>query len=550
MKFKTSIDYIYGLFLAVILVLLLLDLGSYGLAETSEARYAEIGREMFLSGDYLNPKLLEIFHFHKPPITYYLTALGYKLFGITEFGARFFLQVAILLQLLFVYGISNLLFQNKRISLLSGVIYFLMPLVLISSRNLTTDAYLTTFILASIYCWQYYTQKGTLSFLYLFYSAIGLALLTKGPVALVFITVYIVTYKLVFKTKTRLSMHAVLGICICIAIGASWYILVMIENPKLWTYFVEKQLLSRINSDSFNRGKPFWYYIPILIGLLLPWLIGSLFNFRLKLKALAKLGKEEQVLFYSSLVLLLIFSLFKTKLILYILPVFWMLALIIATRLYTSTSKTRKYINGTYLILLGVILVSILGCWYFKPVFIKIPITTSLLAFSVILIVCAFFYVIQIHDVLKTAFLAALFNLVLLVISPSILKNNSALINSTKELTRFINLKSDGADKTIVIDDYLLSSIPFYTGEYPITLKNKHNTTAREVQFQNDSQWQENLWDEKDSLTLLKLTALAKKKNTYLLARKKRGLSKPISHLAELFKNKKVSSKWIMYYND
>ena len=138
MKFKTSIDYIYGLFLAVILVLLLLDLGSYGLAETSEARYAEIGREMFLSGDYLNPKLLEIFHFHKPPITYYLTALGYKLFGITEFGARFFLQVAILLQLLFVYGISNLLFQNKRISLLSGLIYFSMPLVLISSRNLTT----------------------------------------------------------------------------------------------------------------------------------------------------------------------------------------------------------------------------------------------------------------------------------------------------------------------------------------------------------------------------------------------------------------------------
>ena len=98
--------------------MLIAGLGSYGLAETSEVRYAEISREMLITGDYLNPQLLGIFHFHKPPITYYITSLGYQIFGINEFGARFFLQVAVIIQLLFIYGLAQLLFKSKKIAFL------------------------------------------------------------------------------------------------------------------------------------------------------------------------------------------------------------------------------------------------------------------------------------------------------------------------------------------------------------------------------------------------------------------------------------------------
>ena len=92
--------------LLVIFVVLNIGLGSWGLAETSEARYAEIGREMALSGDYLHPTLLGIQHYHKPPVTYYITAIGYKIFGINEFGARFFLSVSLILQMFFVFKIG------------------------------------------------------------------------------------------------------------------------------------------------------------------------------------------------------------------------------------------------------------------------------------------------------------------------------------------------------------------------------------------------------------------------------------------------------------
>ncbi|MEY2833490.1 MAG: hypothetical protein RLZZ574_2749, partial [Cyanobacteriota bacterium] len=63
--------YLY-LVLAIALGALLFNLNSWGVLEASEARYAEISREMFRSGNLLQPTLLNIWHFHKPPVTFWL----------------------------------------------------------------------------------------------------------------------------------------------------------------------------------------------------------------------------------------------------------------------------------------------------------------------------------------------------------------------------------------------------------------------------------------------------------------------------------------------
>ena len=141
------------IFLGTIFIVLIFNLGSWGLTESSEARYATIAKEMVENNDYINPTLLEIKHFHKPPVTYYLTALGYKIFGINEFGARFFMQIALLIQIFLLFKITFLLYKNEKIAYAASLIYFTFPITLISIRNLTTDAYLTTFIIASIYFW-------------------------------------------------------------------------------------------------------------------------------------------------------------------------------------------------------------------------------------------------------------------------------------------------------------------------------------------------------------------------------------------------------------
>ena len=75
----------------------------WGVVETSEARYAEISREMLLSGDWLHPTLLKIHHYHKPPITYWITAVAYSVFGISAFAARFFLIAAYCAQVVIIF---------------------------------------------------------------------------------------------------------------------------------------------------------------------------------------------------------------------------------------------------------------------------------------------------------------------------------------------------------------------------------------------------------------------------------------------------------------
>ena len=109
--------YLY-LILAIALILLLVNLNSYRVLEASEARYAEISREMFRSGNLLQPTLLNIFHFHKPPVTFVLTGVGFQLFGVNAFGARFWLQLSLILQGILIYLISQRLFGKKDRSVL------------------------------------------------------------------------------------------------------------------------------------------------------------------------------------------------------------------------------------------------------------------------------------------------------------------------------------------------------------------------------------------------------------------------------------------------
>ena len=549
MTLKNTTDRYYLLFLFLAFLILIAGLGSYGLAETSEARYAEISREMLLSGDYLNPELLGIFHFHKPPITYYITTLGYRIFGINEFGARFFLQVAIIAQLWLVYHLTNLLFKNRRIAFMAGLIYFSLPIVLISSRNLTTDAYLTTFIMAAIYCWHAYTVKDKTNLLYLFYIWVGIALLTKGPVALLFVLVYIIITKVILKKGMNITIHHILGFLLCVAIGISWYTLVIMENPKLWAYFTEKQLVSRINSNSFNRSKPFWFYIPLLFGLLLPWWMALVPKFRSHLKSILKKSDQSKILLYSSSVLFLLFSVFSTKLIMYILPVFWMPAITIAVEIPKSSLQARSIVNTVCAILLGVLVIGLVVCWYIKPEIIQVSPVTLIIALIAIIIFTIVFYAIEKNKTYKPSVLAGVFGASLILIALSVMAHNSALTNSTRDMVKFIDNVSEVENKTILVYDYLLTSVPFYTEDSLITLKSSHNTTDREVQFEEEESWKENLWDIKEPMIIERLDTLSRKRNAFLLVRNKRDLNAKITFLKSNFNRRKKYPKWTLYYN-
>lgn len=524
--------------------LLLFSSGKWGIIETSEARYAEISREMLASHDYIHPQLLDIDHYHKPPITYYITILGYKIFGINAFGARFFLQIAILIQLLLIYKITLLLFNNKSLGLTAVLIYFSLPLVLISSRNLTTDAYLNTFVLASIYFWLYYKIKHHKPLLlYLFYLSLGLIFETKGPVGLIFPIFFIVSYKIINKDKVEKSIHQLLGFVLFLFIATAWYLVLILDNHDVFDYFINRQLKERMLSNSYNRGKPFWYYLVTVPLLGLPWAVVSFIYLKTNL---SKIVKEQKmlVLFVTIASIFFVFSMFHTKLIFYVLPMFGFFAILTAKILLNEPKKSLDIYNkaliglgAAFLILL--LTVNVIDIGY------EFHLTLAIALNILVIIACLLILKYQ-SGYFKTAMLSYLFGCLLLVSGNIILAENEDELNSTRHAMNFIDNHLKDA-KNIVVYNYLLPSAKFYSNKNLITLNNGHNTVNREIQFETNLEWKNHLIDLKTATGRQQTDSILRNKSV-LISRKRDKLPDYLDFLNHNPYQKKEFGKWAIYY--
>lgn len=524
--------------------LLLFSSGKWGIIETSEARYAEISREMLANHDYIHPQLLDIYHYHKPPITYYITILGYKIFGINAFGARFFLQIAILIQLLLIYKITLLLFNDKSLALTAVLIYFSLPLVLISSRNLTTDAYLNTFVLASIYFWLYYKIKHNKPLLlYLFYLSLGLIFETKGPVGLIFPIFFIASYKIVNKDKVEKSIHQLLGFALFLFIATAWYLVLILDNHDFYDYFINRQLKERMFSNSYNRGKPFWYYLVTVSFLGLPWVIVSFIYLKTNLSKIVK-ERKMLVLFVTIASIFFVFSMFHTKLIFYVLPMFGFFAILTAKILLNEPQKSLNIYNSA-LIGLGAAFLILLLAVNVIDIGYEFHLTMAIALNILVIIACLLILKYQ-SGYFKTAMLSYLFGCLLLVSGNIILAENEDELNSTRHAINFIDNHLKDA-KNIVVYNYLLPSAKFYSNKNLITLNNGHNTVNREIQFETNLEWKNHLIDLKTATGRQQTDSILKNKSV-LITRKRDKLPDYLDFMNHAPYQKKEFGKWVIYY--
>lgn len=523
---------------------LLINVGSYGVVESSDARYAEISRAMYLSGDYIHPNLMEVHHYHKPPFTYQITALGYALFGINAFGARFFLQIALLIQLILVYYLALELFNKRETALWSALIYFSFPLVLISTRNLTTDAFLNTFALLSMYAWVKYRKSGNFSYLYLFTLSWALGFLTKGPVIFIVPLFFLIGYNRIEKAKNKFSIHHVLAWLIFFVIGFSWVIYLIAENPDFVDYFLGKQTVDRFaDKSAFHRTEPFWYFWAFapLVGL--PWLL--LLPFMIKNRQdLFKKRSIYRVLAVSLLIPLVFFSISSSKRILYILPLYSLFALLIAQLLDVETDKkTKIYINfnlGWAILLLGAFIIA-------PFVDTEIQISKLLAVFAGIFLLFIFwlYRAPQFNLKLKAVYIAFTVAIFLVIGSSKVMSDNELLINSNKPLTDFL-IKENLNKRTILIYNTRKPSIEFGLNKPVVSLYDGDYDLNRETQFETDNNWKKyliNLQNEQETSYLLEL----QKKPTVFLVYKN-SLPDNRKFLIENYQNKKVMKKWTIYY--
>ncbi|GLB49738.1 glycosyl transferase [Neptunitalea sp. Y10] len=523
-------------------------MGAWGVAETSEARYAEISREMLLSNNYLYPKLLGVYHFHKPPVTYYLTVLGYQIFGINEFGARFFLQLAVVIQLLLVYKIVDLLYKNRKLALYAAICYFTIPIVLMAGRNLTTDIYLTTFIIAGVFHWLSYIHHKGNYHLYLYYLFMGISFETKGPVGLLFLLSFVIIYRTVLKERFKITMHHVLGFILFIVVGGLWYFLLIYNKPEVLDYFIIKQTVSRIASKSFHRDQPFWFYLPILLGVLFPYVI----SFFASGKKLWKINNRvDKVLLWNTVIIIVIFSSIVTKRIFYILPAFWMIAILIVRLLSFTSDRVIKAMKIAYISLILIYAMACVVLYFYKVETITIPLTQLVLVLiALILFLIVYFKFFKSVRKPGVVYGMGLFFFSMVLVSGTFfMKNNRDALNSFKPIVAFIEQQPADSDKKIFAFDFLINSIPFYTNSEFYTVNYLHDTVVREIEFQANDKYKNHLINVYLKSEADRFKELLDSGANYVLVKKKYGVYPPFNFIKEKLPHTKDFGKWVLYYN-
>jgi 4-amino-4-deoxy-L-arabinose transferase len=324
-------------FLLLALALLLHGNGRVGLFESSEARYAEVAREMVATGDYLSPQIDYVYHFTKPPLTYWITAVGYHIFGENTFGARFFLALAALLVLFLTALIYRRSEEGDTGVLAAAVLLCSLEFFLIA-KILTTDMFLTLWIVAGFYLWSLRESErlGPRSFALLFGIDAALAFMTKGPVPLLFWAVVLIPYA-VWKDRGR-SLKPFLsplawGSFVLLALP--WFVAVGLKHPGLLDYLVTHESAQAAYSARRFHPGPWYYYAPVFLAGFFPWWIA--------LAARWKRLKEPRFRLWVlwAVVPVLVWSFFPAKLPTYILPTFPAWALLTAAVLKGEKGRGR-----------------------------------------------------------------------------------------------------------------------------------------------------------------------------------------------------------------
>ncbi|TDQ18265.1 4-amino-4-deoxy-L-arabinose transferase-like glycosyltransferase [Algoriphagus boseongensis] len=485
------IQYRMGLFLGVTSFFLFFNLNVWSVTETSEARYSQISKEMVQTGEWLHPQLMGIYHYHKPPMTYWITAVSYQLFGINSFAARFFLQIAVLLQILLIYQLGKMVFEDKSKAFKSALLYASFPVVIIGSRALTTDTYLATFLLAAIYFWFRYSKTGRKSDNLLFYLFLGLGFLTKGPVILL-VPVSLWAYRVFTTRKFQVDSNTLFGILVFLVIGLSWFLMLFREDSRFFDYFVLRQTVERFSSDVFHRTKPFWYYIPILLLAAFPWFLILLYKTKSIFSGKIPIAAKFWVWVF---VPLLIFSLSHSKLILYILPLFGGLA--IAS--IAIWDKMNKRVQKKWGIAQTIFQVIVILTLFLSPYFVEGLYLNLKFYFLGVILLCLLLgmYLSGIKNSDRVLISTWIFTMMLTGMSTYVFSNNSKLVNDTKKVTAWIEEHTDDSTR-IVIFDKILPSVPFETERSVISIYYGDESLNRETQFQRDDSWKNSLIDLKN----------------------------------------------------
>mgnify|MGYP000878528935 CR=1 FL=1 len=317
-----------------------------------ETRYAEIPREMIASGDFIVPRLNGLLYFEKPVLGYWMNAAAMMVFGEVPGAVRIMGALCTLLSALLIWLLCRRAGEEKA-GRVAAMVFLLSGLVFAVGTYGVLDAHLSLFVMLAMTAFYYaYTEKNLwkqAGYLVVAGVGVGLAFLVKGLLGFVLPAAAIVPFLLWQREWKRLFTLPWIPLIAALAVLAPWAIAVHRAEPDFWHQFIGVEHVQRFTSGqgaNDDRSQPFWYFLPVLLGGLMPWTLfvpAVWLGYRGKARELFR----TPLLRYSvcmAAVWFVLFSVSSGKLATYILPCFPACAILIAAGLvrYAETGKTFR----------------------------------------------------------------------------------------------------------------------------------------------------------------------------------------------------------------
>jgi 4-amino-4-deoxy-L-arabinose transferase-like glycosyltransferase len=247
-------------------------LGQFGLVGADEPRYAQVAREMLERRDWITPTLGGKPWLEKPPLYYWQAMVGYRIFGVRDWSARLPSSLDASLIVLGVYVFLRKLRPGFH---MDGALMTASAAGLVGfAHSASTDTPLAAMFALTMLAWYAWWETSRKIYLAIFYSLLALAVLAKGPVAIILAGAVIALFALVARDAhiVRNTLW-IPGILLFLLITLPWFGAVQMRNPEFFRIFILEHNLARFGTALYHHEEPFWYYLPVTALALVPWIV-------------------------------------------------------------------------------------------------------------------------------------------------------------------------------------------------------------------------------------------------------------------------------------
>jgi 4-amino-4-deoxy-L-arabinose transferase-like glycosyltransferase len=276
-----------------------IDLAGSAIWDANEAFYVETPREMMERGDYVTPTFNYEPRLNKPVLSYWIVAAFYSLFGVSPGVQRVPIAIGAVVMIATAFFLAWAANPESRPAAVSGSIdrdvskapramsaadaalwaalgLAITPRLLMFARRIFIDIYISMFMGLTLLFFalsERYPGRRRL-FLALMYAAVGLGVLTKGPVAIALPGLVFAAYLLMHRELGRVkTMMVPAGIVIVAAIVIPYCAALYARHGwgPMASFIVGENVARYTDGVGVDATRPFWFYLPVIFSDSFPW---------------------------------------------------------------------------------------------------------------------------------------------------------------------------------------------------------------------------------------------------------------------------------------